>query len=143
MIEFVGRVQNIKNMRAFGLQLKIEPYKLDQFEEDSANMAARIVGEWFKQPMSIQDRWDELHRVLQLPAVLEPRLAEDIQPLVRQQSSVDSAYSELSSISRTSITSSTEGLQQYQMSYIGKLTCSYLGVTDSVVSQCRKHSMQD
>lgn len=124
MYEFVERVRNIKNMRALGLQLNIESGKLDQFENEPANMPARIIGEWFKTSMSSQDRWDKLHRVLKMPALQERKLAEDIQPLVRQQSSVDSAISEMSSTSRTSLTSSTEIFEQYQMPYIGKLKCS-------------------
>ena len=119
--DIVGRVQNIKNVRAFGTLLKIKSWKLDQFERDSANTPTKIVEEWFKMtPMSIHERWEELGRVLLEPAVQERKLAKDIQPLVRQQSSVDSAISEMSSISRPSITSSVEGLSQYQMSYIGE-----------------------
>ena len=118
--DIVDRVQNIKNVRAFGTLLKIEPWKLDKFERDSANTPTKIVVEWFRTPMSVRKRWEELSRVLEEPAVQERKLAKDIQPLVRQRSSIDSAIAEMSSVSRSFITSSTEVLPQYQMPYIGE-----------------------
>jgi len=59
----------VKNVRAFGLMLKIEPGRLDQVEGDHI---AGILEMWFRMVrMSPEDRWEEVIRALLQPAVKE------------------------------------------------------------------------
>lgn len=121
--EIAYHVRNVKCKRSLGLLLNIETKKLDHFEKDPFNTVSMIIEEWFRQtPMTIQERWEELGRVLLEPALNEVALAKQLQPRVRRGSSIDSAISELSSISITSPVDAPVDATpvQYQMSYIGK-----------------------
>ncbi len=109
----------MKCIRSFGLLLKIEGSKLDRFEQDPVNTVKLIVTEWFKTPMPVSERWEELGRVLLAPAVQEWRIARDLQQQLRRGSSIDSAITEMSDASRSSISSPTEVFPPLQMSNIG------------------------
>ena len=141
--EMVDRAQNVKNARSLGLLLKIESWKLDRFERDpSTNTVILILREWFKRmpQMSIDERWEEFIRVLMEPAVMEWKLAKDLQPYLRRGSSIDSAISEMSS-PRSSITSSTEIPPQYQMAYIGSYDNLVVAISVIIaMTVCRKYS---
>ena len=118
--QIVDHVRNVKKLRSLGMLLKIESGKLDLFERDPANFARRVIREWFSQtPMTVPERWEELGRVLLEPALEERKLAMELHPRVRRGSSIDSAISEMSGTSRSSITSSTEVPPQYLISNIG------------------------
>ncbi len=120
------RVRNIERVRAFGLLLEIEPWKLDGFEKNSGNTAMQIVSEWFKTEMNISERRKELYRVLS--ALGERKLANELQPHFRHESSFDSAISGMSGTPRSSITSSTtEVPPRYQLSYIRKWQYPIIG----------------
>lgn len=90
----VDLIKNLKNVRAFGLFLKIDSGRLDEMEKSHfTDRRTQIVREWFKHPMDDADRWEELDRVLLEPAIHEPRIARRIRLLHRRFSSVDSATS--------------------------------------------------
>lgn len=95
----------MKNVRAFGLLLEIDPGKLDMFENSPTDTLTQIVQEWFdKFPMEDADRWEKLGRVLLEPAVREVTLASGI---LRRGSSADSAISDVFSERSGSISSPT------------------------------------
>lgn len=95
-------IRNLKRVRAFGLFLKIEPWKLDQIYRSSFPSPLQgIVREWFKHAITNTDgsmsdngaRWKELHQVLLEPAVNELRLAYTLPSYHERRSSVDPAIS--------------------------------------------------
>ena len=115
----VDYVKDVKHVRAFGLFLKIDPGKLDEIESSPRDTVTQMIEEWFKKyPMSDEERWEELGRILLEPAIREPRMASSLRPHLRRGSSVDSAISVFSCTSRPSITSSSS--QNDQMAYIGE-----------------------
>jgi hypothetical protein len=92
-------IKNLKNTRAFGLLLGIDPGVLDDFERrdsPSERVIELIIREWLRQSMTIADRWEELGRVLLEPAVDEPTIAGNLKPHLRRGSSVDSDRSSFS-----------------------------------------------
>ena len=98
----VNHIKNLKNVRTFGLFLKIEPGRLDEIEQSSSmNKREQIVEEWFRSldvNKSDTDRWEELCRVLLEPAVGERTIAYELATrYLRRGPSVDSAISSLSS----------------------------------------------
>lgn len=116
--EVVGYIENLKNVRALGILLKIKPGRLDEIE----NSRTQIVQEWFKvYPMDDADRWEELGRVLLEPAVNEPTIASRLRLHLRRGSSVDSAISDMLSERSDSISSPTLLSPHHEVSYIGKL----------------------
>lgn len=119
----VEHIKNLKNVRAFGLLLKIDSGKLDEIDKRSSIISSSrillIVEEWFRYPMSDANRWEELGRVLLEPAVDEPTRACKLQPYLRRGSSVDSAISVFSGRS-SSLSSPTSPSPHYQIPYIGK-----------------------
>ena len=117
--KIVGYIKDLKNVRAFGLLLKIDPGKLDEIERkaySSQSMIELIVIEWLRQPMGNADRWEELGRILLEPAVDEPTIASELRPNLRRGSSVDSAISVFSNRSSFSLPSSPSF---HEMSYFG------------------------
>lgn len=114
----VDYVKDVKHVRAFGLFLKIDPGKIDEIESSPRDTMTQIIQVWFKYPMSDDDRWEELGRVLLEPAIREPRMASSLKPHLRRGSLVDSAISVFSHTSRPSITSSSS--QHDQITYIGE-----------------------
>lgn len=119
--EVVSYIKNVKNVRAFGLLLKIDSGRLDEIEKSSAIIDSRtqIVQEWFKSvsEMSAPDRWEELGNILLQPAIDEPAIAIRLKPHLRRGSSVDSA---ISVFSRSGSISSPISPSPYQISYLGK-----------------------
>lgn len=115
----MNHVKDIKNVRAFGLFLKIDRGKIDEFEKSPPDSLMQIVQEWFtKCPHTNDaDRWEELCRVLLEPAVYEPTVVNKIQTYLRRRSSVDSAISDVFSERSGSISSPTFSSPQC---YIGE-----------------------
>ena len=110
----VKYIKDVKNVRALGLFLKIEPGRLDEIEQSgSGDSLIGIVQEWLKfmsDDWNGTDPWKELQRVLLEPAVDEPAIAQKLP--------VDSAISGFPD--RSSFSSSV--ISPYQMSYVGKFT---------------------
>ena len=107
----VWYIKNVKNVRALGLFLKIEPGRLDEIERaTSGGRLLGIVKEWLKSQcddFNNSDRWKELHRVLLEPAVDEQAIAQKV--------AMDSAITDRPSFSSPAIS-------PYQMSYVGMFT---------------------
>lgn len=105
----VSYIQNVKNVRAFGLLLKIDQGRLDEIEHSSSGSRLKqIVQEWLKNlsdEVSDAQRWEELGRVLLAPAVYEPAIACRLGRYLRRGSSVDSAISDIFSDISSSPTS--------------------------------------
>lgn len=108
-------VKDLKNVRAFGLLLKISPARLDQIERSTSDRIPQIIHEWLMISGVMDDnyRWEELGRVLLAPAVCELKIASMIRPHFRRGSSVESAYLDGSF--------STPPDCHYELSFIGEL----------------------
>jgi len=117
--KILAHVKDVKNVRAFGLMLKVESGRLDQVEGDHI---AGILQTWFKMvAMSHEDRWEEVIRALLQPAVREVTIAHKMRYQLppNRTTSVDSAISMVSSSPRSSIDSAAPP-DPYQENYIGK-----------------------
>ena len=126
-LDVAQHIQNVRKLRSLGIMLGMESSDWDYIWTGGPPNAVRIrlAHRWINSGRSAS--WEELSRILVLPAMKEVRIAQNIQQFSRGYSG-DSGISSVDSLS--SSLSSTIGFVpvQYQTSHIGlySIVCYFL-----------------